>query len=147
MTSRNWLVIHVLVSVINSFAPGRFQRSFRKVIFQLILVIDGWSISCKILLKSETTIESQLKWMTMDLTDGKSTLVQVMAWCRQATSHYLSQCWHPDLCHHMASLGHNELNGGGGGGGGGGGQARRFDAQNAILVRQALPISLMHRKK
>ena len=31
--------------------------------------------------------------MPMDLTDGKSTLVQVMAWCRQATSHYLSQCW------------------------------------------------------
>ena len=26
-------------------------------------------------------------------TDDKSTLVQVMAWCRQATSHYLSQCW------------------------------------------------------
>ena len=23
----------------------------------------------------------------------KSTLVQVMAWCCQATSHYLSQCW------------------------------------------------------
>ena len=23
----------------------------------------------------------------------KPTLVQVMAWCRQATSHYLSQCW------------------------------------------------------
>ena len=29
----------------------------------------------------------------MDLTDCKSTLVQVMAWCRQATSHCLSQCW------------------------------------------------------
>ena len=26
-------------------------------------------------------------------TDDKSTLVQVIAWCRQATSHYLSQCW------------------------------------------------------
>ena len=25
--------------------------------------------------------------------DDKSTLVQVMAWGRQATSHYLSQCW------------------------------------------------------
>ena len=25
--------------------------------------------------------------------DKKPTLVQVMAWCRQATSHYLSQCW------------------------------------------------------
>ena len=32
------------------------------------------------------------RWMPWDL-DDKSTLVQVMAWCRQATSHYLSQCW------------------------------------------------------
>ena len=31
--------------------------------------------------------------MPLDLTDDKSTLVQVMTWCRQATSHYLSQCW------------------------------------------------------
>ena len=31
--------------------------------------------------------------MPLDLTDDKSTLVQVMAWCHQATSHYLSQCW------------------------------------------------------
>ena len=54
----------------------------------------------------------------------KSTMVQVMAWCRQATSHYLSQCWLSSLspygvarpqwvksevwCH-MASLGQNEL--------------------------------------
>ena len=27
------------------------------------------------------------------VTDDKSILVQVMAWCHQATSHYLSQCW------------------------------------------------------
>ena len=44
---------------------------------------DGWGISCKI----------ALRWMPLDLTNDKSTLVQVMAWCRQATSHYLSQCW------------------------------------------------------
>ena len=31
--------------------------------------------------------------MSLDLNDEKSTLVQVMAWCRQATSQYLSQCW------------------------------------------------------
>ena len=30
--------------------------------------------------------------MPLNLNDDKSTLVQVMAWCRQATSHYLSQC-------------------------------------------------------
>ena len=65
----------------------KFQRNFRKVIFQLILVIDGWSIACKIV----------LKWIPMDLTDAKSTLVQVMAWCHQATSHYLSQFWSRSL--------------------------------------------------
>ena len=44
---------------------------------------DGWGISCEIALMR----------MSMDLADDKSTLVQVMAWCRQATSLYLSQCW------------------------------------------------------
>ena len=29
--------------------------------------------------------------MSLDFTDDKSTLVQVMAWCRQATDHYLGQ--------------------------------------------------------
>ena len=36
--------------------------------------------------------DNVLRWMSEDPTD-QSTLVQVMAWCRQATSHYLSQCW------------------------------------------------------
>ena len=31
--------------------------------------------------------------MPQDRTDYKSTLVQVMDWWRQATSHYLNQCW------------------------------------------------------
>ena len=34
-----------------------------------------------------------LRWMSLDLIDDKSTMVQVMAWCSEATSHYLSQCW------------------------------------------------------
>ena len=37
--------------------------------------------------------EIALIWMSLDFTDDQSKLVQVMAWCRQATSHYLSQCW------------------------------------------------------
>ena len=71
------------IHFINSLAPGRFKWNFRLVIFKLILVIGGWGISCAIV----------FRWMSLDLSDGKSTLVQVMAWCRQATSHYLSQCW------------------------------------------------------
>ena len=31
--------------------------------------------------------------LTGVLSDDESTLVQVMAWCHQATSHYLNQCW------------------------------------------------------
>ena len=67
----------------NSLAPGKFELNFRYLIFQIISAIDGWVISC----------ELALRWMSFDLTDDKSTLVQVMAWCCQATSHYLSQCW------------------------------------------------------
>ena len=44
--------------------------------------------------------------MPEKLTDDKSTLVQVMAWCRQATSHYKVDSV---LCCHVASLGPNEL--------------------------------------
>ena len=68
---------------INSLAPGRFQFNFRKVIFMLTLLNGGWGVSYEI----------ALRWKPKDLTDDKSTLVQVMAWCRQATSHYLRQCW------------------------------------------------------
>ena len=68
---------------INSLAPVKFEWKFKHVIFKQILVIDGWDISCEI----------TIIWMLMDFTDDQSTLVQVMAWCRQATSHYLSQCW------------------------------------------------------
>ena len=61
--------------------------NFRYVIFKRILVTDGWGISCEI----------ALIWMSLYFTDDQSTLVQVMAWCRQAPSHYLNQCWHRSL--------------------------------------------------
>ena len=35
--------------------------------------------------------------MIQDLMDDMSTLVWVMAWCRQAASHYLSKCWPTSL--------------------------------------------------
>ena len=68
---------------LNSLAPGKFEWNFKHVIFKQILLLDGWGNSC----------ETALIWMSLDITDDQSTLVQVMAWCRQATSHYLSQCW------------------------------------------------------
>ena len=44
-------------------------------------------------LRYVSLVNLPFRWMSLDLTDDKSTLVQVMAWCHQATSHYLSQCW------------------------------------------------------
>ena len=72
---------------VNSLAPGKFEWNFRHVIFKQILVVDGWGISCEI----------ALIWMSLDFTDDQSTLVHAMAWCRQAASHYLSQCWPSSL--------------------------------------------------
>ena len=60
--------------VINSLHPGRFELNFRWVIFKLILVIGGWGMTCEI----------AVRWLPLDLTDDKSTLVHVMSWCRQA---------------------------------------------------------------
>ena len=71
------------LQLINSLAPGKFEWKFRHVIFNEILVIDSWGIFCEIALIR----------MSLDFTEDQFTLVQVMAWCRQATSHYLSQCW------------------------------------------------------
>ena len=75
--------LKILWVLINSLAPERFEWNFRYVILKLILVIGGWGISCE--------ISPQINVIAPYC--EKSTLVQVMAWGRQATSHYLSQCW------------------------------------------------------
>ena len=68
---------------LNSLSPGRSECYSKNGIFNLVLLIGIF----------RSSYDSALRWMPQDLTDDKSTLVQVMAWCRQATSHYLSQCW------------------------------------------------------
>ena len=59
------------------------EKYCHHVIFTENLVTDILSISFVI----------PIGWTPQELIDGKSTLIQVMAWCRQATSHYLNQCW------------------------------------------------------
>ena len=70
--------------VTNSLAPGKSGCVLKqKSILNLVSLMGIW----------RTSYVNTLRWMPRDLTDGKSTLVQVMAWCHQATSHYLSQSW------------------------------------------------------
>ena len=67
--------------MINLLAPERWERNFTNVVFILQIVI--LSTSC----------ENGPRWTTQNLTDEKSTLVRVVAWCRQATSHHMNHCW------------------------------------------------------
>ena len=62
---------------------GDLDAILKSVIFNLVLLIGIF----------RSSRDNALRWMPLDLTNDQSTLVQVMAWCRQATSHYLSQCW------------------------------------------------------
>ena len=66
-----------------SLAPGRSECDSKNVNFNLVLLIGIF----------RSSHDNALWWMPQDPTDDKSRLVQLMAWCRQATNHYLSQCW------------------------------------------------------
>ena len=35
-----------------------------------------------------------LRWMPQDLTNDKSALIQVLAWCHQSINHFLNHCQH-----------------------------------------------------
>ena len=63
--------------------PGGFDYNLKLVNFKLNSMINNLSIF----------YETAIKWMPQHLTAHWSTLVQAMAWCHQATSHYLSQSW------------------------------------------------------
>ena len=69
---------------IKSLVPGRPKWNFRLVIQKLISVIDGFGISVKL-------SSGDCHWTSLLI--RLSASVQVMAWCRQATSHYLNQYW------------------------------------------------------
>ena len=72
-----WWCNHKLID------PGRCSSIVTYVIFKHVVVSD-----IKISLG-----EIAFSGVPMDLIDDKSTLVQVMAWCRQATNLHLRQCW------------------------------------------------------
>ena len=63
--------------------PGKCHGNFKSTISEHLWWIKFMSTSCKI----------ALRWMPQITFDDKLTLVQVMAWCHQATSHYLNQSW------------------------------------------------------
>ena len=74
---------HHPIGNINSLTLGRLNSILKNIIFKLFIQNSSWGTCCKI----------ALKWMPRNLTNKKWTLVQIMAWCHQATSHYTGQSW------------------------------------------------------
>ena len=72
-----------IVTGINLLVRGRYDSNFKGVIFKRIIQKSSVSTCCEIV----------PRWMPQNLTDENLTFVQVKAWCRQATSHYLRQLW------------------------------------------------------
>ena len=71
-------------STVNSLIPCGMRILFQMRVFQMHfneIVMDIFSAS---------------RWMAQQPIDDKSKLIQVMAWCRQAKSYYLSNV-EPDL--------------------------------------------------
>ena len=83
MFSFTMIILATSTHHFNSLAPGRLGCNSKNGIFNLVLLIGMFRPSH----------DNALRWMPQELTDDQSTLVQVMAWCHQATKHYLSQCW------------------------------------------------------
>ena len=68
--ANEWIQDNVMPTIQLTHWPlGNFNDILKYLIFQIISMIDGWDISCEI----------ALRWMSLDLTDDKSTLVEVMA--------------------------------------------------------------------
>ena len=72
---------------INWLVPGKHACNVRSVIFKPIVEIDISSSFC----------ETDLWWMPQNIFNNMPASVQVLAWCHQATSHYLSQCWYRSM--------------------------------------------------
>ena len=68
--------------MLSSF-PVRSEWNFKITILNIVLLFGIFSSSYDI----------AFRWMPPEFTDDKSTLVQVMAGCCQATSHSQCQCW------------------------------------------------------
>ena len=61
---------------------------------ELILQVFSLNLCYKLILHSSCEVGLRYRRKsTTEPHDDKSTLVQVMAWCHQAVSHYLCQCW------------------------------------------------------
>ena len=80
---------NLIISVIDkkkkttSLPTGRCSNNYKSIVLYLIMHNSSLCIRCEI----------AFMWMQQKFMNEKSTLVQIMVWYHQVTSHYPSQCW------------------------------------------------------
>ena len=70
-------------SRLNSLVPRLPECDFENAIFNIVSVTRIF----------KSYHQNALRWLQRGHTDDKSTLAQVITWCRQGTAHYLSRRW------------------------------------------------------
>ena len=76
------LNVHCNMKLFNTLVPGRSGCHLKIAIFNLVLLLGIF----------RSSYVNVLRRMPCDFTNDKSTLVQLITWCCQATGH-LSPCW------------------------------------------------------
>ena len=76
-----WLGL--MPDLFNSLDPGRCGSRYKSMIFKLITQYSSLG----------THSEIALRQIQQSLINEKLALDEMIAWCHQATSHYMSQCW------------------------------------------------------
>ena len=101
---------HLVAFDVCIYAPSTHMEANKNQFFSLFFIKITNKLTCSFLhirlharqyrgpLSSSSSISVKKFYTSTHFTngllaDGKSTMVQVMTWWRQATSHYLSQCW------------------------------------------------------
>ena len=79
--------------MMNSLAPEKCDINHKSGISEHMLKIDIMKTSCEI----------SPRFIPQDTYNHESTLVQAISWCRQAKSHYRSQCW-PGFIYEITEL-------------------------------------------
>ena len=97
------LPMHICVTRpqwVNSLAPRSWASDFKNINLNSLSRIVAWAVG--------TCYEITLRWMPQNLSNEKSTLVHVMAWCCQEQAIIWANVG-PDLCQRTVSIGHSKV--------------------------------------
>ena len=78
--------VHIFQKLASNFINSLTPETFPRILIQMVSK-PSWVIDVLSIFRGMALI-----WLSLGLTEDKWTMVKAMAWCHEATSHYLNQC-------------------------------------------------------